>query len=159
MNNGKKRAFTRREKLLFKIFLLTAVLILIAAGLIRFYLRYTELTGRIAAQRELIHTTARSTHTASPAALRQKRDALVARLESVTADSSPDAYSLGESVLKLLQDNSVMIRRYRPLTGQAGDTRKDVPGFSLAGNAAAEDLLRFLQKLSQEHSAGMLRAS
>ncbi|WP_319476446.1 hypothetical protein [Marispirochaeta aestuarii] len=152
MNNGKKRSLTEREKLLFKIFFLTALIAYTAAGFIRFHLRYTELNGRITAQRELIQTTARSTDTASPAALRRKRDALSARLGSFAAETSPDAYSLGESVLKLLREHSVTIRRYRPLTGQSGESRKDVPGFSFAGNTAVGDLLRFLQKLSQEHS-------
>ena len=151
MNNSKKRAFTRREKLIFKIFLLTALVTLIAAGCIRFTLRYTDLTGCIAAQKELIRKADSSTNTASPAALRQRRDALTARLESVTADSFPDAYSLGESVLNLLHNHSIRIRRYRPLPGEAGETPKKMPGFFFAGTTAVDDLLRFMQKLSREH--------
>ena len=154
MNKTGKRSLSRREKLFTNIFLFTALIALAAAGFARFYLRYTEFSGRIAAQRERIHTTGRSTDdTASPVVLRRKRDALAARLESVSAGSSPDAYSLGESLLKLSQDNSVNIRRYRPLTGQTTETRKDVPGFSFAGNATSGDLLRFLQKLSRKHSS------
>ena len=152
MNKNGKPSLTRRERLFIRILLFTTLIALAAAGFIRFYLRYTEVSGNIAAQRELIQTTARSTDTASPVVLRRKRDALTARLESFSAETSPDAYSLGESVLKLLQVHSIKVRRYRPLTGQSGESRKDVPGFSFAGNAAAGDLLRFLQKLSQEHS-------
>ena len=151
MSKSKKRTITVKNRL-FRSFVLIPAILLFTAGCIRFYLRYTDLTGSLAEQRRLIYTI--STNTASPDAMCQRRDALSARLAFVSTETSspPDLFNLGESILKLLQDNSVGILRYRPLIKQTGDTQSKLPGFSFSGNAAAADLLRFLHKLSQEHS-------